>query len=103
MTEKAGFIQGPPDIGTGKRIANLTVTLPAGTQVVNADGSTTTLAADAVVYIQKVALSDSKGNTLEDFGSEAMQAAVLLELKAIRHGISVMIGQPLSGEQFEDD
>lgn len=59
MSERAGTIQGPGDIGTGKRIGNAVVTLPAGTVLTNADGTTTTLAADTPVFLQRVVLADS--------------------------------------------
>lgn len=99
MTEKSGFVQGPPDIGTGKRIANLTVTLPAGTPVINSDGSTTTLATDAVVYIQKVALADAAGNTISKFEDVDVQQEILRELKRIRRGIAEMSGMLLNDDE----
>lgn len=99
MTEKAGFVQGPPDIGTGKRIANLTVTLPAGTPVINFDGSATTLAAETVVYIQKVALADAAGNTISKFEDVDVQQEILRELKRVRRGIAEMSGMLLNDDE----
>lgn len=52
-----GFVQVAVD-STGKRIANFAVTLPAGTVVTNADGSTTTLAVDTPVFLQRVVIGD---------------------------------------------
>jgi hypothetical protein len=58
MSERLGTVQGPGDIGTGKRIGNAVVTLPAGTVLTNADGTTTTLASDTPVFLQRVVLGD---------------------------------------------
>jgi hypothetical protein len=44
--------------GPGKRVDAYAVTLPAGSIVTNADGTTTTLTADTVVYRQGVAIAD---------------------------------------------
>jgi len=100
MSEQAGFVQGPPDISTGKKIANLVATLPAGTPVINADGTTTTLAAAANVFIQKVALADAAGNTISTFEDVVTQAEILSVLKQIRSGIAEMSGMLL---QDDDD
>jgi hypothetical protein len=45
--------------GAGKRIDNATLKLPIGTVVLNADGTETTLAAETVVYRQRVVIGDS--------------------------------------------
>jgi hypothetical protein len=103
MTDvKPGFVQGPPDIGGGKRIANLTVTLPAGTPITAADGTISVLSAPAEVFIQKVALSDSQGNLISEFGSST-QDEILIELKRIRIGIGLLIEESLSELDLGDD
>lgn len=88
-----GFVQGPPDIGGGKRIANIVVTLPAGSAVTNADGSTTALTTDTQVYIQRVTLADSKGFPMDSLTDQDRQEEILQELKKIRRGIVKICGE----------
>lgn len=73
-----GYVQVAPD-STGKKIANTPITLPAGTVVLNDDGTKTTLAAATVVYIQNVHLVDEDGKPIpiQDLGSG--QTVALLE------------------------
>jgi hypothetical protein len=47
-----------PSLSSGPGVSNFAVTLPAGTAVTASDGTTSVLAADTVVYVQRVALSD---------------------------------------------
>jgi hypothetical protein len=101
MSGKEAFVQGPGD-SSGKRIANLTVTLPAGTPVTNADGSQSVLTAPAEVFIQKVTLVDAQGNTIRDFGAGTL-VEILLELKRIRWGMSLLADQSLLDVKSEDD
>lgn len=94
MSEAKGFVKGPPDIGGGKSISNLAVVVPAGTVVTNSDGSVSTLTADATFYIQKVALSDSKGNTIEELVDKEIQFRILNELTKLRRGLGRMLKDP---------
>jgi GTPase involved in cell partitioning and DNA repair len=65
-----GFVQVATD-GSGKRVDNVAVTLPSGTVVTNADGTTTTLTADTVVYRQGVHLVDPDDvNARQNIGGE---------------------------------
>lgn len=80
MSEKAGFVQGPPDVGTGKRIGNAVVTLPAGTVVTNYDGTSTTLSVDTQVYLQKVVLADPETLASASVSGESGRGAVGVEL-----------------------
>jgi len=96
MSEQKGVIQGPSDISTGKRIANLTVMLPVGTTLTAVDGTITTLSTPVPAFIQKIAMSDSDGAVIERFANdEDTQTEILLELKRIRRGISKICGEEL--------
>lgn len=99
MSEQAGIVKGPPDIGSGKPIANAVFILPAGTQVVNADGSTTTLTVPTPVYMQKVVLADGKGSTVDKIFDDTTETQMLAELRRIRIGIGKICGDLLE----EDD
>lgn len=79
MTERAGFVQGPPDISTGKRISSASVTLPAGTVVTNYDGTTTTLLVDTVVYLQRVVFSDPETLTSAAVSGESGRGKIGVE------------------------
>lgn len=57
MNENQGTV-GALDATSGKRISNAVVMLPAGTVLTNADGTTTTLAVDTPVFLQRIVLSD---------------------------------------------
>lgn len=57
MSERQGTV-GALDATSGKRISNLVITLPAGTILTNADGTTTTLASDTPAFLQRVVLGD---------------------------------------------
>lgn len=80
MSERAGTIQGPPDISTGKRISNAVVMLPAGTVLTNADGTTTTLAADTPAYLQRVVIGDVETLASASVSGEAGRGALGVEL-----------------------
>lgn len=82
MSEKAGFVQGPPDVSTGKRIGNSVVTLPAGTVVTNYDGTTTTLSVDTQVYLQRVVLADPETLASASVSGETGRGALAVELEA---------------------
>lgn len=92
-----GFVQVALDQG-GKRIANATVILPAGTVVVNQDGTTTTLGSDTVVYLQKVVLTDPDsgvGATVageEGRGSLAVGGPDLEPIEEINENVREMLG-----------
>lgn len=58
MTVQDGYVGVAAD-GAGKKVDNTALTLPSGTVVLNADGSTSTLASDTVVYRQRIVLGDS--------------------------------------------
>lgn len=52
-----GYIQVDVD-GSGKKVDNAAITVPAGTVVVGSDGTATTLTADAIYYRQRVVIGD---------------------------------------------
>lgn len=80
MTERLGTIQGPQDIGTGKRIGNAVVTLPAGTVLTNADGTITTLANDTPVFLQRVVIGDSETLASASVSGESGRGAMAIRL-----------------------
>jgi hypothetical protein len=94
MTQVAGIVQQPKD-GEGKSVANFVVTLPAGSYVRNADGTSTKLTADTPVYVQQVALVDTHGDPVRDLYGAEVQREILEELRRIRLGISLLCGDPL--------
>lgn len=58
-----GYVQVAQD-STGKRIDNSTLTLPAGTVVIGADGTPITLDVATTVYRQRVVIGDPSDPTL---------------------------------------
>lgn len=59
-----GYVQVADD-GQGKRVGNYAVKLPAGTVVADKDGVLTTLTADTTLFLQRVVLTDSRGEEVD--------------------------------------
>jgi hypothetical protein len=95
-----GYIQLAAD-GSGKRVANFAVALPAGTLVTDGDGNQTVLSAATTVFVQRVALTDSSGNAIDDLVGNDRQDEILDELRKIRIGIGKICGDPLLNEDDE--
>jgi hypothetical protein len=77
-----GYVQVAPD-STGKRIDNSPIVLPAGTVIVNSDGTKTTLAVDTIVYRQRTVIADPSNPT-------AMAAVLLNNPAAGEYGLVVL-------------
>lgn len=88
------FVQVAPD-SSGKRLAMIQALLRAGTPVLNADGTVTTLAADTTVYIEKVVITDTMGRPILDFAGLDRQEAMLQELRRISLGMTLLTNDPL--------
>jgi hypothetical protein len=85
-----GYVQLAAD-GSGRRVANYAVKVPAGTVVLDASGTASALAAETTVFLQRVALSDGEGNEL-DLAAAAWKTAVLAELRAGRQLLQKLLG-----------
>lgn len=77
------YVQVAPD-GSGRRIANFAVALPAGTAVTDSDGVVSYLSAETTVFLQRVAIADSEGNIIEDFVGDDRQGEIISELRELR-------------------
>lgn len=63
MADARSYIQPPADTGVGKKVEALAVTVPAGTQLTAADGTVTTLTADATYFRQVAVIGDPTSPT----------------------------------------
>jgi hypothetical protein len=96
-----GYAQVAPD-STGKRIANFAIVLPVGTLVSDADGTQTALSAATTVFVQRVALTDSSGNAIDQFIGNDRQDEVLRVLRKILAVVGKIGGDELQNEDDQE-
>jgi hypothetical protein len=96
-----GYAQVAPD-STGKRIANFAIVLPVGTLVSDADGTQTALSAATTVFVQRVALTDSSGNAIDDFIGNDRQGEIIAVLRRILAGVSKICGDEFLNNEDQE-
>jgi hypothetical protein len=96
-----GYVQVAVD-STGKRIGNFAVVLPVGTLVSDADGTQTALSAATTVFVQRVALTDSSGNAIDQFIGNDRQDEILHVLRRILAGLNKINGDELQNEDDQE-
>lgn len=79
-----GYVQGATD-GTGKKVEARAITVPAGTQITDSDGTITTLTADAVYYRQVTAIADEDSGTVASVYGETDRGALSVDAESLGH------------------